>query len=177
VDLLSHVHGISRLRAASIADSLVERLLLVEEGTDFAVAHPIIAEVVSGRLSVVRRREIHRAIAVVLHEITGVESAGDVAGEIARHAELGGKPDLAYRCALAASDGAVQRFAFDEALAWLDLASSSAGSAGESDDVDRRTADVLRLAGWEKPPEALSRPGSRPRVIRKSDVDLRPVEE
>ena len=53
-----------------------------------------------------------------------------MAGEIARHADRGGEPALAYRYALQASEAAVERFAYTEALSWLDLAAGAAGAAG-----------------------------------------------
>ena len=49
-DVLSHLHGISRLRAAMIGDALVERHLAVEEDGVYRCAHPLIARVVSDAL-------------------------------------------------------------------------------------------------------------------------------
>src|SRR5256886_13305705 len=40
-ELLSHVHGMSRLRAAALADALVERRLLLEEQGVYRCAHQI----------------------------------------------------------------------------------------------------------------------------------------
>src|SRR5207245_8032806 len=50
-DLVSSVHGMSRLRAAALADALVERRLLAEEGGVYRCAHPMIAEVVRDGLT------------------------------------------------------------------------------------------------------------------------------
>ena len=65
-DLLSHVHGISRLRAATMADGLVERYLAVEENGAYRPAHPVIARVVRHGVTTSRRREVHRTIALGL---------------------------------------------------------------------------------------------------------------
>ena len=98
----------------------------------------------------------------------------EVAGDIARHAERGGEPTIAYRYALLASEAAATRYAFEEALGWLDLASSTAGTPAESTEAGRRTADVLRLAGWSQPlpPSAGSRRSSAGNGIERPDVDL-----
>lgn len=171
-DLLSHVHGMSRLRAAALGDALVERRLLVEERGVYRCAHPVIADVVRDGLTPARRRELHRAIALSLITIAAPADTGEVAGEIARHAERGGEHAVAYRYALLASDAAAGRYAFDEALSWLDLASGAAASGAESDEVNRRTARVLALAGWSEAPRPASRSSGAGREIERRDVDL-----
>src|SRR5207244_169123 len=105
-DLVSSVHGMSRLRAAALADALVERRLLAEEGGVYRCAHPMIAEVVRDGLTPARRHELHRAIALSLETVTPAAGLREVAGEIARHAERGGERPLAYRYALLASEAA-----------------------------------------------------------------------
>src|SRR5262249_20294781 len=131
-DLLSHVHGISRLRAATIADDLVERRLLEEDGGAYRCAHPVIARVVRDGLTTSRRRELHRAIAGAVELVAEADEEACQPGEIARHAELGGDRALAYRSSLRASEAARQRYAYEEALAWLDLAAEVAASSAES---------------------------------------------
>ena len=172
-DILSHLHGISRLHAAMLGDALVERHLVIEEDGVYRCAHATIAHVVRARLSTSRRREVHRALASVLELLlpTRGQHAGDV-GDIARHAEQAGDTAMAYRYALLASDAANQRCAYDEALSWLDLAATTAGNSSESDVVDRTTAQVLRDAGWrEAPPVRSTHSRMAPRVER-SDFDL-----
>lgn len=170
-DILSHVHGISRLRAAALADALVERMLLAEEEQDYRCAHPVIADVVSGLLTPARRAETHRAIALSMEAVTTPEQRHELAGEIARHAQRGNEPRMAYRYALMASDEAAQRYAFEDALRWLDLAAETAGEEAESAEVDRRTGLVLPLVrGEEQPrtssgrrgPHGVSEPSGRP---------------
>ena len=176
-DLLSHVHGMSRIRAAALADALVERRLLLEEQGVYRCAHPVIAEVVRDLLTPARRRELHRALALSLVTITAAVGAGELAGDIARHAERSGEQALAYQYALRASEAATARYAFEEALSWLDLASGIAGEGPEADQVNRRTVEVLRLAGWSEPPPLAARRPASGGAIERRDLDLGPVGE
>jgi DNA-binding SARP family transcriptional activator len=172
-DVLSHVHGISRLHAAAVCDALAERRLVVEGAGVYRCLHPVIAHVVRDRLAPTRRREVHLALAASLEVVTPMPDARSVAGDVARHAEQGGDRGLAYRSALLASEGALQRFAFAEALSWLDLASAVAGDRSETEEVDRRTASLMEMAGWSEAPRAHR---GRPPVTREivgEDLDLR----
>ena len=176
-DLLSHVHGMSRLRAAALADALVERRLLLEEQGVYRCAHPVIAEVVRDLLTPARRRELHRAMALSLVTITAPSGPGELAGDIARHAERSGEQALAYQYALRACEAATARYAFEEALSWLDLASGIAGEGPEADQVNRRTVEVLRLAGWSEPPPLEARRSGAGGAIERRDLDLGSVGE
>ncbi|MEA2724546.1 MAG: hypothetical protein QOH59_2317 [Gemmatimonadales bacterium] len=171
-EVLSHVHGISRLHAAAVGDALVERRLMVEEGGVYRCAHPVIAHVVRDRLTAVRRREVHRTLALSLERLVAPEDARDTAREIARHADRGGEPALAYRFALVASEGATERYAFAEALSWLDLAASNARGPAEADAVNRLTADVLEAAGWSEIPPLTKLGGPITRELEREDFDL-----
>jgi predicted ATPase len=173
-EVLSHLHGISRLHAAALGDALVERHLAVEEDGIYSCAHPIIANVVRGRVSTSRRREVHRALAVTLELLLpkGRSPEGSDAGEIARHAEQAGDRPLAYRFALLASDACAQRCAYDEALSWLDLASGAADTSDESEVVDRTTARILEQAGWREVPPVRVPVSSPLRGVEPSDLDL-----
>jgi hypothetical protein len=95
-----------------------------------------------------------------------------VAGELARHADRGGERELAYRYARLAAEGAAARYAYTEAVSWLDLAASSARTAEQAETVDQLTADVLERAGWSEPPRA-SAPLPVTREIVTEDLDLR----
>ena len=170
-DVLSHVHGISRLRAASGGDALVDRRLAIEEGGTYRCAHPVIAHLVRDGLTASRRQEVHRSLALALGLVLRPEEAPAAAGELARHADRGDEPGLAFRYALLAAEGAVARYAYAEALSWLDLASSSARSGPENDLVDGRTADVLEKAGWREAPPGAALPLTREIVTE--DLDLR----
>ncbi|MBA3317949.1 MAG: AAA family ATPase [Gemmatimonadales bacterium] len=171
-EVISHVHGISRLHAAAVCDALAERCLLVEGAGGYRCLHPVVAHVVRGGLTPTRRREVHRALAASLELVTPPADVGKVAGVLARHAEQGGDRAMAYRSALLASEGALLRFAFAEALSWLDLASAVAGDRLETDEVDRRTAALMETAGWSETPATRR---SRPPVTREivgEDLDL-----
>jgi DNA-binding SARP family transcriptional activator len=174
-NVLSHLHGISRLHAAALGDALVERHLVVEEDGIYRCAHPIIANVVRARISTSRRREVHRALAVALELVLpkGRAPDGSTAGEIAGHAEQAGDRPMAYRYALLASESSAQRSAYDEALSWLDLASGAAETSGESEVVDRITAQILEQAGWHEMP-AVRAPLTTSPVggVGRSDLDL-----
>jgi predicted ATPase len=170
-DVLSHVHGISRLHAASAGDALVDRHLAVEEGGAYRCAHPVIAHLVRDGLTASRRQEVHRSLALALGLVLRPEETPAAAGELARHADRGAEPGLAYRYALLAAEGAVARYAYTEALSWLDLAASAARGGADSELVDRKTADVLEQAGWREAPRGTAPPVTREIVTE--DLDLR----
>jgi hypothetical protein len=95
-----------------------------------------------------------------------------VAREIARHADRGGEPALAYRFALIASEGATQRYAFAEALSWLDLAATNARGEEEIGTVNQLTAHVLDAAGWSEIPPLTQLGGPITRELEREDFDL-----
>jgi len=170
-EVLSHVHGISRLRAAAAGDALVERHLALEEDGVYRCAHPMIARVVSDGLGTARRREVHRGLALALEVC--IPAGGEAAdpGEIARHAEQGGERALTYRYATLAA-ACEARFAYDEALTWLDMAAAASASAADTDAVNLTTARLLVSAGWRETPPVPRQavPAGRFAV---TDIDLR----
>jgi DNA-binding SARP family transcriptional activator len=173
-EVLSHVHGISRLHAASIGDALVDRRLVVEDAGVYRCAHPVIAHVVRDGLSASRAMELHRTLALALERaISSQQDAGETAREIARHADRGGEPGLAYRFALIAGQAAIERIAFAEALSWLDLAATNARAEGEADAVNQLTASVLEAAGWSEAPPPDDIGGPLTRELQTEDFDLR----
>ena len=171
-EVLSNVHGISRLNAAGIGDALVDRRLVVEEAGVYRCTHPVIAHVVRNALTATRRREVHRTLALALERLMTPANCGDAAREIARHADRGGEPALAHQFAIIASNGAVERYAFAEALSWLDLAASNARGPAEADAVNRLTAEVLELAGWSEVPPLAKLGGPITRELERDDFDL-----
>jgi predicted ATPase len=171
-EVLSHVHGISRLHAASLGDALADRRLVVEEGGVYRCAHPVIAHVVRDRLTVARRREVHRTLALAFERAMSPQDADEVAGEIARLADRGGEAALAYRFALVAAHGASERYAFAEALSWLDLAATNARGIAEADAVNRLTANVLETAGLSEAPPLTKLGGPITQGLEREDFDL-----
>ncbi len=143
--VLSHVHGISRLYAASLGDALTDRRLVLEEDGVYRCAHRIIAQGVRDRITEGRRRELHRALAEAMELATPPQDSLAAAARIARHADLGGDSARAYRQALVASEEARRRHAYEESLAWLDLAAASAQPGAEIDTVNRLTATLLEV--------------------------------
>jgi len=170
-DVLSHVHGISRLHAAAVGDALVDRRLVVEEGGSYRCIHPAIAHLMRDGLTASRRQEVHRSLALALELVTPPEDLAGSAGEIARHAERGGEREHAYRYARLAAEGAVSRYAYAEALAWLDLAASSAKGPEQAEGIDLLTAEVMERAGWSEAPSRKAMPVTR--EIASEDLDLR----
>jgi hypothetical protein len=71
-----------------------------------------------------------------------------------------------------ATDGAVERYAFAEALSWLDLAASNARRSAETDTVNRLTAEVLEAAGWSEIPPLTKLGGPITRELEREDFDL-----
>jgi DNA-binding SARP family transcriptional activator len=170
-EVLSHVHGVSRLHAAGVADALADRRLVLEEGGTYRCAHPVIAHVVRDGMTASRRQEVHRTLALALKRAR-VSDSHEVAREIARHADRGGEPGLAYRFALVAAEGAIARYAYAEALSWLDLAASNAVGNSEADAVNRLTATVLEAAGWTEAPPPADFRGPLTRELVREDLDL-----
>jgi hypothetical protein len=150
----------------------MDRRLVVEDGGAYRAAHPVIAHVVRDGLTAPRRREVHRSLALSLEHALAPDQVSLVAGEIARHADKGGEPELAYRAALRASRSALERIAFAEALSWLDLAAASASDEEQRADVNRRTADLLETAGWSEVPAGTPRGMPATREIASDDLDL-----
>jgi DNA-binding SARP family transcriptional activator len=145
-DVMSHVHGISRLRAAAIGDALVERHLVVEDNGAYRVAHPVIGRVMVDELGKSRKREVHRGLALAMELVDSERGDYSDPGEIARHAEQAGERAMAYRFAMQAVEACERRFAFDDALGWLDFAAGSASTAAEADAVNRATAQMLAIS-------------------------------
>jgi predicted ATPase len=145
---------------------------VVEGGGAYRCLHPVIAHVVRDRLTPTRRREVHRALAESLEAATPGPQARNVAGDIARHAEQGGDRALAYRSALLACERALQRYAFAEALSWLDLASAVADDRPETEEVDRGAAVLLEAAGWTAAPAAHAGRAPVTRELVGEDLDL-----
>jgi hypothetical protein len=79
---------------------------------------------------------------------------------------------MTYRYALLASEAARARYAYDEALSWLDLAATASGTAEESETVDRTTARVLEQAGWREAPPVRAPVSLTTRQVEQGDLDL-----
>jgi len=149
-DVLAHVHGMSRLRIAALADDLIERLLATEEHGAYRVIHPLLGDVVRSALTDSLRGELHRALSLSIEVVTPVDRMGDAAGEIAWHADHAGDAGRAYAFALLAAESATDRTAYHEAFGWLGLAARTAPQEAES--LVERAAALAARAGWTEVP-------------------------
>ena len=167
-EVLSRVHGFSRLRVAALSDALVERHLVEESDGSYRMAHPLIGEFVRSALTTARRAELHHALSLALEETARPERLQEQAGDIAWHAERGGDDERAFRFALMASENARQRLGFEEALAWLNLANRAIPSQAI---VDEQLAALAQQAGWQELPDLGGE--AEQTALRDADVDLR----
>ena len=172
-EVLSRVLGFSRLRVAALADALVERHLVDEADGSYETAHPLIGQFVRSDLTTARRTELHRALSLALEETSRPERLKELAGEIAWHAERGRDDERAYRFAIMASEHARERLGFEEALAWLNLATRAMPSSGAA--VAGRRAELAAQAGWREIPDLAGEPGET--ALRDADIDLRVAEQ
>ena len=166
------MHGISRLRAAHTCDALVERHLVTEADGTYRCTHTLIASVVLDSVGASRRRETHRMIALALTDAAASIRRTADPGAIARHAEAGGEAAMAHRHALLASEQCTAQGAWDDALAWLDLAAACAETPAESDAVNEATAALMhRTGGITAATGRAVHRSSSPSIIS-GDVDL-----
>lgn len=170
-DVLSHVHGMSRLRISSLCGALEQRFLVSESGERYTCAHPIITSVVLTSIGPARRRELHRAIAIATVAAARGRGTSADPGEVALHADLGEEVDLAYAHAMRAAEAARSLGATGEALHWLDVAARWARSPDETAAVDGGTAALLDLAGGAITPHPPARRRSR-LALSRQDFDL-----
>jgi hypothetical protein len=128
--------------------------------------------VVRDSLTESRRREVQRTLALALERALQPEDLREVAREIARHADRGGEPALACKYAMIVAREALERYAFAEAMSWLDLAATNARGGAEGDAVNRLTAQVLEAAGWNEAPALTKLGGPITRELVSEDFDL-----
>ena len=95
LDVLAHVHGISRMHAGAICSRLAESHLAAEADGCFRPAHAVLGDVVRASLTAAHRSELHRVLSLALEIVTPSEQLADMAGEIAWHAARAGDPDRA----------------------------------------------------------------------------------
>ena len=168
-EVLSRVLGFSRLRVAALADALVERHLVDEADGSYETAHPLIGQFVRSDLTTARRTELHRALSLALEETARPERLKELSGEIAWHAERGRDDERAFRFAIMAAENARERLGFEEALAWLNLATRAMPSSGSL--VEGHRADLAEQAGWKEVP-VLTR-DTEETALLDADIDLR----
>ena len=134
--------------------------------------HPVIAHMVRDGLTASRRQEVHRALALALELVHGGRTSSSRSpgrSPATRSGAASGSWRTATRCC--AAESAVARYAYAEALSWLDLAASSARGAVQAEAVDQLTAEVMERAGWSEAPRRAAAPVTR--EIVSEDLDLR----
>jgi hypothetical protein len=78
---------------------------------------------------------------------------------------------MAYRYAMLAVAACEARFAYAEALTWLDFAAAAAAGPEDMDTVNRTTARLLENAGLHEPPRVALPPVAAGR-LGVADFDL-----
>lgn len=97
---------------------------------NYEFSHELTRRAVYEALSEPRCKLLHRQVAeIMLADLpSGSGESGDIAGRVATHFAASDRPWLALEHALAAADHAVQVIAYDEAIAWCQLATRIAGT-------------------------------------------------
>ena len=115
--------AVTELTAANVIAGieLLERhgVVRAHDALTYDFAHDVIRRAALQRVSAPRRRMMHLRIARALAEIEGVR--GELAGDIARHAEGGGDAELCARACVGAGKHCLRLFAYEEAAAAIDL--------------------------------------------------------
>lgn len=114
---LRRTSGRSDEEALDALDALLDASLLVERGGRYAVAHPLVADVVRSSLSGARRSFLHRRAADAI-EATHHGRVAPVAGQLALHYEQAGDAARAAHFAELAGDHALALAAPGQAVAF-----------------------------------------------------------
>lgn len=114
LDTLRTTSGRDEEETLDALDTLLEAEVVVERGDRLAFAHPLVAMVVRGDLSIARRSFLHRRAAEAL-ETKHAGSLPSVAGRLANHFAQAGRPARAARYAALAAEHAVTLAAYAEA--------------------------------------------------------------
>jgi DNA-binding SARP family transcriptional activator len=120
LDVLARVTGLAAATLASGLEELERRGIVraLPEGAHYDFVHDLIRDGAYRRLSSPRRRLAHGQIARAL--AAGGYGDGAIAGDVARHASLGGERELAAAAYLAAAERALRVFAPLDATRFAD---------------------------------------------------------
>ena len=112
--LLAGACALSELETLDAIEAAIDAQLLRERDGGFAFAHDLLQAAVEGSLTPVRRRLMHRRLAL------GATAAGLPAADIARHWEAGGEPARAVAPRISAAETALALYAdADAERHWL----------------------------------------------------------
>lgn len=129
--------------------------LLIETGPfRFRFAHTLVRSSILDGMARARRRRLHRRVAEAIEHVHGAQLA-DHFTDLARHYAESSTPGDAERAvayAVRAGDEALERLAYDEAVARFGLALELRGGNGPQDDAERTRlllmlGEAQRLAG------------------------------
>ncbi len=141
---LHHASGRTEVETVEAVEEALHAGLVREESSGIAFTHDVLRRVAYDRLSLLRRRLLHRRAAETL---AARRDAPMRAGAIAAHFQLGGCDDEAAAWAWRAAARSRALFAHDEALHQLDVAASLGRDDAE---VALARGDVLvALARYE----------------------------
>jgi DNA-binding SARP family transcriptional activator len=126
LDALARVTGLAAATLASGLEELERRGIVraFPEGAHYDFVHDLIRDGAYRRLSSPRRRLAHGQIARAL--AAGGYGDGSIAGDVARHASLGGERELAGGAYLAAAERALRVFAHLDAMRFAEAGIDSA---------------------------------------------------
>ena len=149
---LHHASGRTEVETVEAVEEALRAGLVREEPGGIAFTHDVLRRVAYERLSLLRRRLLHRRAAETL---AARRDAGQRAGAIAAHFHLGGHDDEAAAWSWRAATRSRELFAHEEALHQLDFTASLGRDDGE---VALARGDVLvALARYEPARDAFSR--------------------
>jgi hypothetical protein len=127
LDVLARVTGLAAATLASGLEELERRGIVraLAKGAQYDFVHDLIRDGAYRSLSSPRRRLAHGQIARAL--AMGGYGDGSIAGDVARHASLGGERELAAHAYLAAAERALRVFAHPDATRFADAGIDYAG--------------------------------------------------
>jgi DNA-binding NarL/FixJ family response regulator len=124
-----------------VDEALRGRMLVASDGERYEFAHALVRHAIYDELSPSRQARLHRRIAEALERLGGQVDASELASQYYRSRTLPGA-EHGYRYAVAAAEHAKERYAYEQAVVFLQMALEL---AAESD--ERLRADIAaRLA-------------------------------
>ena len=114
-EILRVVSGAAPGELVGAMAELERRGVIRPSGALYDFTHDLIREAAYGQLSEPRRRIVHLQLARAFSALP--DPQGAFAGDVARHAAIGGDPELAARASAVAGDRSLRMFAYTEAWA------------------------------------------------------------
>lgn len=124
IDVLTEVTGLRAAELAAALDQLERRQVLSAANDNWDFTHDLVRRVAYGRLSSPRRKACHLLLARVLVKFPDPDAAR--AGEVARHASLGGDAALCAKACVRAGERCLRLFAYRAAESLSELGRNQA---------------------------------------------------